>query len=295
MSNTIWASGTSPTAAMRDISNFFKNLKCSLLALSVWVMIVVALAVAYVETSRREFIATIQIAVRPKQIIEDGPEALKLYQQFKVDIEQFETELAILQSGSLLEQVYKTLDIAENNEIKRSGGGFWLRVKAKIIELATGAESNTSYTAKFLEFKTRLRARRIGLSYVINISYKSDSGQQAAKVVNAIALGYVLQRLNYVTASLKENTTYYESRKESLTAEIDAANKGMKTGKFPDITLSDSGVRLLGPAQVPSAAAYPRKGPFIIMSSMLAATVFMLIFMIWHERQGVSHELKPPS
>jgi uncharacterized protein involved in exopolysaccharide biosynthesis len=286
MGNEFWTSNTSAENSWREISKFFENLRAGFIALALFVALIVTLAAAFIGSSRQEYIATIQMEVRPKQIIVDGPESLKLYQQFKVDIEQFETELGVLQSSDLLERVYQKLSIAENPEIIRSGGGFWLRVKEKINEVSTGAQTNTSYTAKFLEFKSRLRARRIGLSYIIDISYKSDSAQRAGKVVSAIALGYVLQRLNYVTASLKDNTTYFESRKERLTAEIVAAEKGMNTGKFPDITLSDSGVRLLGPAQVPSTAAYPRKGPFLIMASVLAVTVYLLLFMIRHENKG---------
>lgn len=279
-SRPIWG-GERPTVdASAGIATILALLRRNLLFLTLWVGAWVVCGAVYVKLLRPDFVATTQVLLQPRLIINDGPEDVRHFHQFMIDGEQCETELRVLRSEQLLYRVFRGLNLAEAPEIRSGPDGFWAFLGAKIHLLEKLTTAGDDSIQDFYAFAGRVRSRRLGLSYVIEISYRAHSAKQAAHVVNAIAVAYAAHRLRGVSAREQRRGVYLESRLKSLQAQIIAADTGVRVGMIPDGSMPDADVRLLGPASLPLGASYPKPAPFLVLIAGIGVMTGLLIVVL---------------
>lgn len=277
---SIWTGERPVSEAKVSVAEALRRLRRNLAFLVVWVMAFVASAVVYVKLLHPDFIATTQILLQPHVIVNDGPEDLRHFYQFMIDSDQCETELRVLSSQRLLYQVFKAQNLADAPEIRGGSDGLWAYIGSRIDRFRRLAAADTQAIEAFNAFLGRVRARRLGLSYVIEISYRAHSAEQATKVVNAIASTYAAYRLRGVLARERRRGVYLESRLSSLLAQIMAAEAGARFGVIPENALSDADVRLLGPASRPLGTAYPNMKPLVMMMGGLGLVSGLLVVLL---------------
>lgn len=277
---SIWSGERSVSEAQAAVAGAFGHLRRRLFFLLVWVTAFAASAVVYSKLLRPDFIATTQILLQPHVIVNDGPEDLRHFYQFMVDSDQCETELHVLSSQRLLYQVFKAQNLAEAPEILAGSDGLWAFLGSRIDRFRRLATEDSESIEAFSNFLGRVRARRLGLSYVIEISYRAQSPEQASRVVNAIASTYAAYRLRGVLAREQRRGVYLESRLSSLLGQIMAAEAGSRFGVIPEDTLSDADVRLLGPANRALGVAYPKMVPLVMMMAGLGLVSGLLIVLL---------------
>ena len=226
-----------------------------------------------------DFIATTQILLQPRLVINDGPEKLRQFYQYVLDSDQCETELRILSSQKILYKVFKDQDIINASEIGGGVDGLWAFIDNQLNRLPYLVVEG-SETAAFNAFSQRVRVRRLGLSYVIEISYRAHSAERAIRIANSIASTYAAYRLRGVMAREQRHGFYLERRISSLSEQILAAEAGGRLGVIPDYALADSDVRLLGPANRPLVIAYPRMGPLMFLMGGLGLVSGLLIILL---------------
>lgn len=266
--------------AKASVARALRRLRRRLVFLVVWVMAFCAATAVYVKMLYPDFIATTQILLQPHVVVNDGPEDLRHFYQFMIDGDQCETELRVLSSQRLLYQVFKIQNLADAPEIRGGSDGLWAYVGSRIDRFRQLPAADTEAIEAFNAFTGRVRARRLGLSYVIEISYRAHSGEQATKVVNAIASTYAAYRLRGVLAREQRRGVYLESRLSSLLGQIMAAEAGARFGVIPEDSLSDADVRLLGPASRPLGTAYPNMKPLVMMMGGLGLVSGLLIVLL---------------
>lgn len=268
------------TEAKASVTDAMHHLRRKLVFLVVWVMAFVASTIVYVKLLQPDFIATTQILLQPHVIVNDGPEDLRHFYQFMIDGDQCETELRVLSSQRLLYQVFKAQNLVDAPEIREGSDGLWAFIGSRLDRFERLVTPDTGPIEAFNAFLGRVRARRLGLSYVIEISYRAHSAEQATKVVNAIASTYAAYRLRGVLAREQRRGVYLESRLSSLLGQIMAAEAGTRFGVIPEDSLSDADVRLLGPASRPLGIAYPNMKPLVMMMGGLGLVSGLLIVLL---------------
>lgn len=277
---SIWTGERPVSEAASFVSGTWILLRRRLVFLVLWVMAFVAAAVVYTKLLRPDYIATTQILLEPRVVINDGPESLRHFYQGVIDSDQCETELRVLGSQRLLYQVFKIQNLADAPEIRGGADGLWAFIGNQLDRFQRLVTTSSESTEEFNAFLRRVRARRLGLSYVIEISYRAHSAEQATKVVNAIASTYAAYRLRGVLAREQRRGVYLESRLSSLQGQIMAAEMGGRFGVIPEDVLFDSDVRLLGPAIRPLGIAYPRMNTLIMMMGGFGLVSGLLIILL---------------
>ncbi|SFK33696.1 Chain length determinant protein [Methylorubrum salsuginis] len=280
MARPIWGGERSEEEAWAGIVSTLRLLRSKRVFLALWVAAFVAAGAVYVKLLRPDFVATTQVLLQPRVIINDGPEDVRHFHQFMIDGEQCETELRALRSEQLLYQVFKALNLSEAPESRSGADGLWAYLGAKIRRFERLIEPAADGVPSFYAFANRVRARRLGLSYVIEISYRAQSAKQATRVVNAIAVAYAAHRLRGVLAREKRRGAYLESRVNSLHTQLLAASAGLRLGSIPDGGMPDADVRLLGPAKLPLRSAFPKPAPLLAMLAGLGAMSGLLIVLL---------------
>ncbi|MCJ2012620.1 Wzz/FepE/Etk N-terminal domain-containing protein [Methylobacterium sp. J-076] len=279
-SSPFWAGQRPVPDVSANIVATLAHLRRNLPFLTLWILLFVGCGAVYAKLLRPDYIATTQVLLQPRVVVNDGPENLRRYQQLMIDGVQCETELHVLRSEQLLFRVFQALKLAEAPEIREGVDGVWAYLSGKVDQferLVTPAQDSTQ---AFNVFKGRVRSRRLGLSYVIEISYRAYSAQQAARVVNSIGAAYAVYRLRGVISRELRRGVYRESRLAGLQTEIMAAEAGMRFGTIPDNALADADVRLLGPASLPLGSVFPKATPILFMMAGLGAVTGLLIVLL---------------
>lgn len=276
----IWDGERPEEEAWAGIVSVLRLIRRNLPFLALWVAAFVAAGAVYVKLLRPDFVATTQVLLQPRIIINDGPEDIRHFHQFMIDGEQCETELRVLRSEQLLYRVFKTLNLSEAPEIRSGPDGLWTYLGAQIRRFERLIEAADDGVPSFYAFANRVRARRLGLSYVIEISYRAQSAQQAARVVNAIAMAYAAHRLRGVLAREKRRGVYFESRLNSLNTQFMAADAALRHGIILEGGMPDADVRLLGPAALPLRSSFPKPMPLLAVLAGLGAVSGLLIVLL---------------
>ncbi|TXN60332.1 hypothetical protein FV228_23520 [Methylobacterium sp. WL18] len=277
---SIWTGPYPAAEATNAIFRVLRRAHRRLPILSLWTSVFVAAAVVYVRIVPPSYIATNEILIQPRVIVNDGPEELRRFYQFMVDNAQCETELRTLTAERLLRQVYETLTPLDVKEIGGDSNGLWGFVSHSLDNLWVLTSPDIDKLKTFENFAGRVRARRIGLSYVIEVSYRSSDAQQSAQIVNKIATTYAAYKLRGVLARDKLQGVFLESRMSNLIRQITDIDSASEAGTIPDISLTAAGVRLLGPARLPVGLTYPKLLPLAVMLGGLGLLSGILIIIL---------------
>lgn len=128
----------------------------------------------------------------------------------------------------------------------------------------SGALPSAASDAAYRAFVSRVRSRRIALSYIVEVSYESASAETAARVANAIASSYLSRRIADALVLVRNGGAYTQARRATLEAQAAALEAALRQGEVPEGDIIDADVRVLGPAPVPSAPAGPKAMPLFI-------------------------------
>ena len=168
------------------------------------------------------------------------------------DSAMVETQVEILKSEKIGLAVIATLQLAEDREFAGPGDGLIEKVASYLI----GQEKPTSnfvVTRQALEkFADRTTIRRIGLTYMIEISFTSLEAEKSARIANAIADSYIAYQLEAKDQAAQRATKWLHDQVTELSRQ--AARAGRAVVEFKENNqIVDSGAsayRLLSAQQL---------------------------------------------
>ena len=101
-------------------------------------------------------------------------------------------------------------------------------------------------------FQSRLRVRRIGLTYVIEISFDSYSAENAARIANAVADSYIVDQLESKYEATRRASSWLQDRIKELRDQVSSAERAVVAFKANNNIVSTGGADkpLLGQQQV---------------------------------------------
>ena len=190
--------------------------------------LVLAAAVALTLHQKPRYAATSSVMMDPRQIQLFQPTSQpNVSGDLSLSTEAVATQVQLIQSRSLAEQVVDQLHLDQQYPIVVSKPGLRGRLMlslglAKPKQAPTPQERHEAIIDLVM---TQLVAERLGLTYVIGISYTDPIPERAAAVANAFATAYIAQSLQGKSDATRQAGGYLNSRLRELSnqAASDAA------------------------------------------------------------------------
>ncbi len=244
----------------------------------------VILAGIYAYTQPPTFNATATLLLEPRQSAATGQE---FGTQQGLDLNRADSELQTIRSERLLSEVFASLDLAGTAQIPAPLDADDVRSSLEAGQLSTSPTTRAGRSvsddmpsgsnrladeaerAAFLEFARHVDARRVGQSFVIEISYSSPDPKLPARVANAVVSGYIFQAVSFKEQTARAGTEALQGRLDALSRQVEAARQSMHIGALPSIPTPDSDARIIGAALPPLAPSGPRRKLIMLLGGLL--------------------------
>lgn len=244
--------------------------------LSAWVVFCLGAASLYLASVPVQYTAATQIVLEPRHQSASSPsDAASVFIPPTLDSAQADSEIEIVRSERNLRSVFDTLDIAHDAAFAPGSPGLLARLlgllpmKSDAPKLPPAEQAARDEAAAFEAFRERVDVRRIGSSYVLDISFRAPTPDEAARLANAVTAAYIRGQIDLRAAAVERGTEFLQDRIAGLKAERQAAAEGVRTGHIPDIQFTNADARVVGAAVKPLAKSSPQS-KLILLFSLVA-------------------------
>jgi polysaccharide biosynthesis transport protein len=141
-------------------------------------------------------------------------------------------QIEILQSENFALKIIKNLHLAQDAEFIGPARGL-IGIARSVISNLFPANTNEPKSASDLTlqavrvFEDRLTVSRVGMAYVIGISFKSYDPDRAAQIVNAVADGFIDDQLEAKYQTIRGATVWLQDRLNELQSQAAAAERAV--------------------------------------------------------------------
>jgi polysaccharide biosynthesis transport protein len=208
----------------------------------------VALGLAYLMTTPPEFTATALVQLDSRRLVFKSDQSADP----GYDIARMESQAYVARSERIALSVVKDLHLTEDPEfvgIQPSPvGGLFGSVFHPFAEPKPPSESRLALMAADA-FSGRLNVRRIGLSYILEISFTSHDPVRAAEIANAAAQAYIDNQLDDRYRLVRDSNGWMQDRIRELADQSSAAQRAVVEFKNKN-DIVDTGGRLTNDQQL---------------------------------------------
>ena len=186
-------------------------------------VLITALALIYVVTATPRFMAVatmfidrgkVQPFAQQQQILIDNP----------IDSSAIEGQLQILKSDAIALSVIDSLHLADDPEFGGSVDNPRFFGLLRSSDKSTSSDRTRSALASFTK---RLSASRIGISFVIEISFISSRPEKAAQIVNAVVEAYINDQLEAKYEITRRANDWLQGRLGELQRQSTASDRAV--------------------------------------------------------------------
>lgn len=196
------ATAEPPTLSLVDLVPVLKR---SFWTITAALLIAVTLGGLYVMTTPRSYLASAQLMIEPgkQQLLWQNSNVVDL----TVDNAQVESQVEVLRSERIANDVIAGLGLENDPEFR--GKSDLSKDERQRVALA--------------HFMAASGARRVGQSYVIEVSFRSRDAAKAARITNAIIAAYKRDELRAKTEVAQDASQWMQDRVTELGVELNAA------------------------------------------------------------------------
>jgi succinoglycan biosynthesis transport protein ExoP len=172
-----------------------------------------------------------------------------------VDSAGVESQLGILKSEQIALSVIKKLHLTDDPEFSGSHLGIIgaaLKSVSALFSSDVPASDFELSRAAIQVFQSQLSVKRDGLSYIIDIFYKSLNADRAAEIANAVADAYIVDQLEAKDQATRRASNWLESRIDELRKQASQAERAVVEFKASNniVNTGGTGGRLITEQQV---------------------------------------------
>jgi succinoglycan biosynthesis transport protein ExoP len=181
----------------------------------------IGLAVVYLLTTTPLYQSTAKIII-------DTSNKIPVFQQQPPaevgNAAMIDSQIEILKSDNFALSIIKRLHLTEDPEFvgSNSSGG----LVSYLLRRPPKSESEITQGV-VREFQKRLAAARIGMTYVIEIGFKSANPDRAAEIANAVADGFIVDQLEARYQTIRTATAWMQDRLNELRGQVSAADRAV--------------------------------------------------------------------
>lgn len=234
--------------AIRSILGFIHR-QYGVIAIAAAAMI--AVGVVYVFTTPPRFTATATMLIDTQNA--------HLFQQASasdlamgIDSGMVESQVEIIKSETIALAVIKKLNLIRDPEFIGPGGGLIGTFFSVVGNLFGANEPSSDFelTRRALgTFESRLDVRRVGLTYVIAISFQSLDPDRAAQIANAVSNAYIDDQLEAKYQTTRRAGTWLQERLHELREQASLAEEAVVAFKNKN-DMVDAGGRTINEQQL---------------------------------------------
>ena len=162
--------------------------------------------------------------VQQQSILADAP----------FDASFFESQIKILQSERIALSVIKKLDLMKDPEFVGSGGGLVGSIVNYFSRFSPPEfpKSETELEQRAVgEFLQKIEAKRIGVTFFIEISFRSNNPNRAAQIANAVADAYIADQMKSKYETTRRANEWLRGRLEDLRRQASADEQAVNSYK----------------------------------------------------------------
>ena len=219
-----------------DLRGVYRILRFRYRVVAVSVIVGTALALAYLCLATPLYTATTQLYIdtREMKTIDLGADVPGVGS----DTTAIDSEVEILKSTSVAKRVISALHLQNDPEFGAAGVrrsflttitrflGFSNRGAAQPANTAADEDAALNKQAELMA--KRLDVKRIGLTYVISVSYTSPDAEMAAKVANQVADAYLTHQLDAKFEMTKRASDSLRDHLQELRARVSESEKAVE-------------------------------------------------------------------
>lgn len=271
-----------PAALLRTMAAIAHKHRGKLL---IWTVLCAMSAAFYARTRDPVFTATASLLLEPRR--QAVTSARENAAPAALDLSRADSEIQVIRSERLLTKVFDSLELASHPELQARPPGLMRlmisymtgqlpdRTKptpppAGTADMRMEAASSTEpRQTAFANFTGRISTRRVGQSYVIEISYVSSDPELTARVANSAASAYLLQSVGSKADAAASGAEFLQQRLDGLSAQVKAATEAVRQGSLPAQPTPDADARIIGAALVPLGPSGPGTSLIVIFGAAL--------------------------
>ena len=242
--------------ASRDIKSLLSAVRRHAGKLALWVAIVLTLATLYIVRTAPEYVASTLVLFewqRPASGTAGDIDVL--------DAAQADSRLQIIRSERLLRFVFDTLNLGATAEFKAAAPSWRQALLERVFPKRPQSPERVAAQA-FLNFIDRVNVRRVGQSYVIEVSYRAFDPIVATQTVNSITSAFLWDRI----VSAQRGSEYLQNRVVVVKAEEEAALAGLRDGVIPNARFPDADARVISAAIEPTGKSSPQSTLIVLFA-----------------------------
>jgi polysaccharide biosynthesis transport protein len=162
-----------------------------------------------------------------------------------------ESQVEVLKSENIAQAVVKQNHLTEDRDIVGPGDELWGTVRAAILGAPPPeARSETELTKRAIgAVMGGVSAKRVGLTYVIEVGFQSRSSDGAAKIANAVVDAYIRDQLDAKLQATGRTTAWLRDQIADLKEKSSQAERAVEDFKEKNNMISADG-RLVNEQQV---------------------------------------------
>jgi capsular exopolysaccharide synthesis family protein len=213
-----------------DISAFFRRY---FLTVTSCLITGAALAIFYVMTTMPLYTAYTQILIDTKtsEILDNRRTEMTL------DAAAIESQIALLTSDTIVRAVVEGLNLKDDPEFVGESKPFF---SGLLTIFSTSGREETPIDMVAEDTRTRLAVealrnvldvRRLGLSYVINLSVTAANAEKAARLANAMAESYEREQIVARTRAARQSSEWLETRIYLLGTKLNDAARDLQNAR----------------------------------------------------------------
>ena len=254
--------------------------------LGLWVAFCLAVAAWYLHVTPPEYSASATVILEPRRQSVSAQDGAAVAYPPTLDSAQAESQIQVIKSERILANVFDVLDMRAAPEFAPRGPSLKERLMASFglggkPDVASPEQAEADARARaFQAFSDRVGVRRVGQSYVLEVSYRADTAAQAARIANAVTSAYILSQIDQKAAAAHNGAEYLQGRISDIKTEQEAALDGIRQGRIPTIQFPDADARVIGAALRPLGKASPQTAlviafalSFSLLTGFLAVAV----------------------
>lgn len=172
------------------------------------------------------------------RIIVDTGTKLQVFQQPTIVdpgyVPLIDSEIEVLKSDNFVLSIIKNLRLYDDPEFisasLRTGGSlsYLFGLVRPYLSRPAPPRSESEITQGIVSaFQQRLTVARVGMTYVIEIRFKSNNPNRAAEIANAVADGFIVDQLEARYQAIRTATAWMQDRLNKLRSQISAADRAV--------------------------------------------------------------------
>jgi capsular exopolysaccharide synthesis family protein len=202
-----------PIVSLADVADFIRR---RLSIISLMCLVTWGMAFLYLIAATPKFTAEADLVIESKAPLGDAASVSTIV----------ESQIGIIRSESIARAVIRKLDLAKNPEFIGQIG-----IRASIARLLGLRKPETEATAigyALESFQRKLSVKRVGLSYIVGVSFESADPERAALILNTVAETYIAYQMDAKYNSTLRDETWIKNRLNELGSHVSAAKKALE-------------------------------------------------------------------